>query len=384
MPAWPAESADLATATGRTLRQLVVAERDQPPFDRVMMDGIAIAHAAYAEGQRSFPVQATQMAGEPPCRLESGCCIEIMTGAPLPDGADCIVPVERISVTDGIATLEDDYAVEMRQFIHPRASDYAAGAELLRPGRRISPMDVAVIASAGLAEVRTTRRPVVRILSTGDELVAPGAPIAAHQVRMSNGLAIIAMLASHGYEGAVHDHLVDERSLLEERIAAHLEAADVIVLSGGVSMGKADYVPEVLASLGVDFVFHKVSQRPGKPMWFGMAPGGKAVFALPGNPVSALVCCRQYVVPALDKASGLVDPLPEFASLASEVTFEADLTCFQPVKLLSNAAGQVLAMPVKTNTSGDFASLSRTDGYVELAREQSLFPTGSPVRLYRW
>jgi molybdopterin molybdotransferase len=232
--------------------------------------------------------------------------------------------------------------------------------------------------------VEVTRRPVVRVISTGDELVPAGQPIAAHQVRQSNGPAILAMLGSHGYHDAQHDHLVDERSVLEERIAAHIEAADVLVLSGGVSMGKADYVPEVLGRLGVEIVFHKVSQRPGKPMWFGMAPGGKAVFALPGNPVSALVCCRQYVIPALDRASGVTSPLPEFASLAGDVTFEPDLTCFQPVKLVSNAAAQVLAMPVRTNTSGDFAALSGTDGYVELPKEQSFFPTGTPVRLHRW
>ena len=280
--------------------------------------------------------------------------------------------------------LEDGYAIEKRQFIHPRASDYAEGAALLAPGQRISPLDVAVIASAGLADVETTRHPVIRVISTGDELVPAGQPIASHQVRQSNGPAIVAMIASHGYRDVLHDHLVDEPRILEERIAAHLEAADAIVLSGGVSMGKADYVPEVLARLGVEIVFHKVSQRPGKPMWFGMAPGGKAVFALPGNPVSALVCCRQYVIPAIDRASGLTAPLPEFASLAGDVKFEPDLTCFQPVKLVSNAAAQVLAMPVKTNTSGDFAALSGTDGYVELPKEESFFPTGTTVRLYRW
>jgi molybdopterin molybdotransferase len=115
-----------------------------------------------------------------------------------------------------------------------------------------------------------------------------------------------------------------------------------------------------------------------------MVPGGKAVFALPGNPVSALVCCRQYVIPALNRASGMAAPLPEFASLAGDVRFEPDLTCFQPVKLVSNAAAQVLAMPVKTNTSGDFAALSGTDGYAELPQDESFFPTGTTVRLYRW
>jgi molybdopterin molybdotransferase len=192
------------------------------------------------------------------------------------------------------------------------------------------------------------------------------------------------LLKKHGYKDCEHDHLVDERDVLREWIAVHLEAADVIILSGGVSMGKADYVPEVLAELGVKVVFHRISQRPGKPMWFGKGPDGQSVFALPGNPVSALVCCRQYVIPALAKASLAAARTPEFASLAGDVTFKPDLTCFQPVRLISNAAGQVLAMPVKTNTSGDFTALSATDGYVELPAEQSEFPAGTPVILHRW
>jgi molybdopterin molybdotransferase len=384
MPKLAAEAAAVSSATGRILRQTVVAERDQPPFDRVMMDGIALTHADLAAGTTSFPIQCTQMAGEPASTLKPGKAIEIMTGASLPTGADCIVPVERISVDDGVATLEDGYEVEERQFIHPRASDHARGSELLVPGKRISPLDIAVITSAGLTEVAVSRAPVIRIISTGDELVPAGESIEPHQIRMSNGPAMQALLEKHGYTDCEHDHLVDERRVLKEWISVHLDAADVIILSGGVSMGKADYVPEVLAELGVTVVFHRISQRPGKPMWFGTGPDGQSVFALPGNPVSALVCCRQYVIPALAKASLAAARTPEFASLASDVTFNPDLTCFQPVRLISNAAGQVLAMPVKTNTSGDFTALSGTDGYVELAKEQSHFPTGTPVVLHRW
>ena len=384
MPDFPVEPRDVADSTGRTLRQTVVAERDQPPFDRVMMDGIAIFHADYAGGARSFPIQATQAAGDAALTLEPGKTIEIMTGASLPQGADCIIPVERINVTDGVATLEDGYVAELRQFIHSRASDHAKGAELLRPGKRISPMDIAVITSCGLTSVDVSRSPVIRVISTGNELVPAGEAIEPHQIRMSNGPAILAMLGTHGYADSEHEHIADEPALLRDRIGTHLDAADVLILSGGVSMGKADYVPGVLAELGVEVVFHKISQRPGKPMWFGTGPNGQAVFALPGNPVSALVCCRQYVIPALEKASGAVSALPEFASLAGDVTFRPDLTCFQPVRLVSSAAGQVLAMPVKTNTSGDFAALSATDGYVELAREQSQFPAGTPVFLHRW
>jgi molybdopterin molybdotransferase len=384
MPEYPVAPVDSIVATGRILRQSVCAERDQPPFDRVMMDGIAIAHAEFAAGTRVFPIQATQAAGDPAGTLAPGKCIEIMTGASLPDHADCIVPVERITVAGGAATIEAGYAAKARQFIHPRASDHPAGTTLLAPGKRIAPADVAIIASCGLTGVDVSSTPVIRIIATGNELVAPGKPIAPHQIRLSNGPAIQAMLTQHGYSDCQQDHLPDEPSSLQASIGAHLEAADVLILSGGVSMGKADYVPAVLAELGVKAVFHKISQRPGKPMWFGMGPSGQAVFALPGNPVSALVCCRQYVVPALDSASRAATTPPEFASLAQDIVFEPELTCFHPVRLLSSAAGQVLAMPVKTNTSGDFTALSGTDGYVELAAGQSRFPAGTGVFLHRW
>ena len=384
MPEFPAEATPVDDANERVLRQVVRAERDQPPFDRVMMDGIAVRFADFSNGAREFPIQVTQAAGDPVLTLQPGNCIEIMTGASLPENADCIIPVERISLRKGVAVVEDGYEAKSGQFIHPRASDHAAGAHLLTPGKRISPMDIAIIASCGLTEVEVSRRPVVRVISTGNELVPPGAPIEPHQVRLSNGPAIQAMLRERGYTDCDHDHLLDDLDELRERIAAHLAEADVLILSGGVSMGKADFVPGVLAELGVNVVFHKVSQRPGKPMWFGIGPNQEAVFALPGNPVSALVCCRQYVIPALEAASAATPRPPEFAVLAGDVTFEPDLTCFQPVRLVSSAAGQVLAMPVKTNTSGDFTALSATDGYVELAREQSHFPAGTPVFLHRW
>jgi molybdopterin molybdotransferase len=384
MPAAKAETIEFEKARGRVLQQTVVAERDQPPFDRVTMDGIALAFVDFDSGTRTFPIQAMQAAGDPTLSLERGKCIEIMTGAALPEGADCIVPVERIGVADGIASIEQDYTAQQNQFVHPRASDHAKGSRLLTPGTRVSPMDIAIIASCGLTELVVSATPTIRVISTGNELVAAGEPIEPHQIRMSNGPAMIAMLGQHGYAKSTHDHIVDEPETLKERIAAHLEEANVLILSGGVSMGKADYVPDVLKELGVEVIFHKVSQRPGKPMWFGIGPEGQAVFALPGNPVSALVCCRQYVVPALNTAAGLRETAPEFASLAQAVTFSPRLTFFLPVKLVSSVGGQTLAMPVHTNTSGDFASLSGTAGYVELALEDTEFAAGAGVQLRRW
>ena len=384
MPDFESEQVPTNSATDRILRQSIVAERDQPPFNRVMMDGIAIAFDDYGNGLREFPIQATQAAGDQQLSLEPGKCIEIMTGASLPVGADCIVPVERIAIAEDIATLEADYEPEERQFIHPRGSDHLKGAELLAAGKRVSALDIAIINSCGLTEVDVSKSPEIRVISTGNELVPAGEPIEPHQVRLSNGPAVIAMLEQHGYRNCQHDHLVDEPEVLKQRIAEHLDEADILILSGGVSMGKADYVPAVLKDLGVEVVFHKISQRPGKPMWFGMGPNGQAVFALPGNPVSTLVCCRQYVVPALARASGQRDKQPEFAALAQDVSFKPNLTCFMPVRLISNTGGQVLAMPVHTNTSGDFASLSGTDGYVELPLGESDFPAGTAAQLHRW
>lgn len=384
IPAFSDQLVSVDNAVGRILRQTVVAERDQPPFDRVMMDGIALCFADLESGTRRLPIQATQSAGDQQLTLQQGNCIEIMTGASLPHGADCVVPVERINVCDGVAEIEASYTAKAQQFIHPRGSDHKQDAELLKPGKRVSPMDIAIINSCGLTDITVSKAPSIRVISTGNELVPAGGPIEPHQIRLSNGPALIAMLEQHGYHDSEHDHLIDEPALLKEKIGEHLDSADVLVLSGGVSMGKADFIPQVLAELGIERVFHKISQRPGKPMWFGVGPKKQAVFALPGNPVSTLICCRQYVLPALNAASGLAAAQPEFAALTQNFTFKPELTCFLPVRLLSNTGGQVLAMPVHTNTSGDFAALSATDGYIELPLEGTTFPAGTAATLHRW
>lgn len=384
MPAFATDTVPLAEARGRVLREAVVAERDQPPFDRVTMDGIAVQFEFLATGNRQFTIQGTQHAGDPVQTLTSSVhAIEIMTGAVLPRNSDCVIPVERILIEDGVATVEAGYAAERLQFVHPQGSDYAAGHEVLGPGRVITPMDVAIIASCGMQNVQVSRQPVVRVISTGNELVPPGKPVQPHQVRLSNGPALVAMLAEQGFIRTSDEHLVDEPALLRKRLGEILEESTVLILSGGVSMGQADYVPQVLEELGVKLVFHKISQRPGKPMWFGTGPAGQAVFALPGNPVSSLVCCRHYVLPALFQASGRETAAPESAVLAEDVSFKPKLTCFMPVRLKSDD-GRLLAIPVPTNTSGDFASLSGTDGYIELELEQDEFPGGSTVPLHRW
>lgn len=384
MPEAAIERVPAVSAVGRILREPVRAERDQPPFDRVMMDGIALRYDEFASGRRDFPIAGTQHAGDAVMGCAEGHCLEIMTGASMPAELDCIIPVEEISVNGNTATIAADASATRRQYIHPRGSDHKQGTELLRPGKQLQAADIAVLVSAGQADVAVSRRPTLRVLSTGNELVPAGEAIADHQVRLSNGPALVAMLVQHGYQDASHEHLPDDIAVLRERIGRHLDEADVLVLSGGVSMGKADFVPQVMQELGVEVVFHRISQRPGKPMWFGRGPAGQMVFALPGNPVSNMVCCRQYVIPALYEAAGGTPLPPEFASLAQAVSFAPKLTCFLPTRIVSNAAGQLLALPVATNTSGDFASLSGTDGYLELAREQTDFPAQTTVPLHRW
>ena len=385
IPQFESEQVSLVAAAGRILRQDIQAERDQPPFDRVMMDGIAIQFASFAGGQRDFTVQGIQQAGDPVMTLEGGAhCIEIMTGAVMPEGADCVVPVERIQIEDGVAVVAADYQVEAGQFIHPQGSDHVQGSEVLQTGSRISPMDIAIIASCGLQEVAVSRLPVVRVVSTGNELVAAGQPIEPQQIRMSNGPALLAMLGAQGFANCNHDHLPDDLEVLQQKLRQHLRECDVLILSGGVSMGKADFVPQVLANLGVTLKFHKISQRPGKPMWFGIGPDEQVVFALPGNPVSALVCCRQYVLPAILQASGRRQRPSETAVLAEEVTFRPRLTCFLPVRVAGDINGRIVATPAPTNTSGDFTALSGTQGYVELALESEVFSKGAAVPLHRW
>jgi molybdopterin molybdotransferase len=371
----------VATAAGRTLAEPVAAERDQPPFDRVTMDGAALR---LQPGQRRYAIAGTQYAGEPPLTLrDPHTAIEIMTGSALPPGADTVVPVERYTRENDTIVLEDGYAPEAGQFIHNRGSDHARGAALLAPGVRIWGAEAAVIASAGLETVEVARLPRVAIVATGNELVPAGAPVADHEVRLSNAPGLAVMLAAAGFPGASEHHLPDAPDTLRDRLAALLRDNDVIVLSGGVSRGKADYVPGVLEAIGVTRHFHRVAQRPGKPLWFGTGSQGQVVFALPGNPVSTLTCCRRYVLPALALASGQTPEPAHVVALARDWHFAPALTAFVPVRLTDGDEGLV-AEPVATNTSGDFAALAGTDGVIALPADRDRFTAGERFAFYGW
>ncbi|MEM7278830.1 MAG: molybdopterin molybdotransferase MoeA [Pseudomonadota bacterium] len=381
LPAYPVETIPLAQSSGRVLRQLVKAERDQPPFDRVTMDGIAYR---YSDLARSFHLRGRVLAGDPPLALDDPeGCLEVMTGCVMPKGADTVVPVEQISVSDNQVTLNADCQPRPGQFIHRKASDHSKGSPLLEPGQIIGMPEMAVLASAGLATVEVSYQPSVSIVATGNELVAAGDPIAPHQIRLSNGPAIQTGLDRNGFGQHACHHLPDTPALLEERIGNLLSETDILILSGGVSMGKADFVPQVLNTLGVRQVFHKVTQRPGKPFWFGVSKEGKPVFALPGNPVSALVGFRRHILPAMFLSMGANPYPPELIALGAEQRFKPALTAFVAVSLSASANG-MRANPKPNNTSGDFAALAKTDGFIELDRARELWQEGELVPFYRW
>jgi molybdopterin molybdotransferase len=380
----PAASLPLAQLIGGTLRERVVAAYDQPPFDRVTMDGIAFAFAAYEQGRRTFRIAGTQAAGAPPLSLaNSEHCIEVMTGAMLPAGCDCIVPVEQISVADGVAQLAPEAAPQSRSNIHERGTDSRRGEELLQPGIRLGPAEVAVIAANGQTHASVSRAPRLAVISTGDELVEPGKPLAAWQIHRSNVYAVMAALQRRGFTQLTLDHVPDDPAILRERLGAHLQSHDALILSGGVSMGRFDYIPQVLAELGVRVVFHKVAQRPGKPLWFGVGPAGQTVYALPGNPVSTLVCFGRYVFAGLETSLGTLRRPPELIPLAEPFDVKPALALFVPVQLEPGSPGR-RAVPKPTHGSGDFTSLIGTDGFVELPPGPATVAAGTPVALYSW
>jgi molybdopterin molybdotransferase len=369
---------------GAVLREDVHAERDQPPFDRVAMDGIAIASASWRAGRREFRIAGTQAAGAPPRPLaDPAACLEAMTGAMLPPGTDAVIPVELLQVADGVARVVGDVAPEPGLNVHRRGSDARDGDLVLAAGTPLRAPEVAILASAGRAQVEVGRQPTIAVISTGDELVEPGAPLAAWQIRRSNVHGIVAALRLRGFATVTDDHVRDDPVELRATIDGHLARHDLVLLSGGVSAGKFDHVPRVLEDLGVKRVFHRVAQRPGKPLWFGVAPGGRPVFGLPGNPVSTLVCLVRYVLPAIARLAGASPPPPVALPLAEPVRTPADLTFFLPVALAAGADGRTHAVPRPTHGSGDFGALAGTAGFVELAHGRA-WGRGDAAPFHAW
>ncbi|RTQ46757.1 molybdopterin molybdenumtransferase MoeA [Hymenobacter gummosus] len=386
----PAETVLLTQAAGRVLREAVYADRPFPPFDRVTMDGIALRYEATAAGQTQFVLESTQFAGQPPAALrDAAAAVEIMTGAVLPPGTDAVVRYEDLRIEelpDGrrLATVLAPPPAAGHN-VHRQGSDQAAGALLLPAGTLLGPAEIAVAATVGAVTLAVARRPRVAVVSTGDELVDIADEPAPHQIRRSNAYMLLAAVQQAGAEGQLF-HFDDDPAALAAGLPPLLTGYDAVLLSGGVSMGKADYLPQALQAAGAEQLFHQVQQRPGKPFWFGRHPGGAVVFALPGNPVSTFINYYRYAAPWL-RAVQL--PAPQFAPpapavLAADVTFRPALTHFLLVSLRPDATGRLLATPERAHGSGDMASLLPSDGFVELPAERTEFRAGEVLPVWRF
>jgi len=374
------ERVSLETSLGRVLAENLLADRDLPPFNRVTMDGIAIKFGAYEKGIRSFKIKATQAAGETPINISAEEeCIEIMTGAALPETADSVIRCEDIELKNGMATVKVA-SISRGQNVHFQGEDKKQNDVVASAPQVISPALIGIAASIGKEMLCVQKLPRVVIISTGDELVDINKTPSPYQIRRSNSYTIKAALQQYAL-CADTIHLPDDAEMTRREISRCLEQYDVILLSGGVSMGKFDYVPRVLEELSVQKYFHKVQQRPGKPFWFGAHSGGAQVFAFPGNPVSAFMCLHRYFVPWLQASLG-VPASPSSAVLNEDVTFHHPLQYFLQVKIY-NDNGLLLATPVDGKGSGDFANLLEAGAFMELPAEKSTFIKGEAYKVWR-
>ncbi len=353
---FPTEIIPLQHAVGRILREDIKTDRDQPPFDKALMDGIALAHSSWAKGTREFKIERVIPAGVPLSKLQNkNNCVQIMTGAVLPKGCDCLIPVEQVRISNSIAYIKDGTGPKQYQFIRPKAADAKKGQVVLSKGIYLSPMHIGIAASVGKTKLTVSKKPTIAVISTGDELVDIGRPIKTHQTRISNAYALRSLFTQSGVAQPDIIHLLDNKKILYTKIQRILNKYDIVILSGGVSMGEFDFVPQILERLGVANLFHGVAQKPGKPFWFGISKNNKPVFALPGNPSSTLVCTYRYVIPFLNTIAG-ADIKRECIALKEMPSIKSDLVHF----LLVNN-GQIIS----SGGSGDFAGLARAEGFIE-------------------
>ncbi len=376
-----AEIVPFENALGRVLAENIKADRDFPPFNRVVMDGVAINFDAIENGISTFRIKASQAAGDEPVDIEDHAeCVEIMTGAMLPGSTDTVIRYEDVEMRAGLATLVTN-GIKRGQNIHYKGKDKKQDDIVAESGVVITPAIISLIASVGESELRVKKLPRVAIISTGNELVeiheAPGP----FQIRRSNNYTIRAVLKGRGLDADMF-HLPDDEAVIKEKLAFCLENYDVILLTGGVSMGKFDLIPRNLEALKLEQLFHKVQQRPGKPFWFGKHANGQLVFAFPGNPVATFMCLHRYFLPWLNGSLGIKEKPQLKAVLATRLSFSPPLKYFLQVKLFYNEYCQLMATPVEGNGSGDFANLADTDAFMELPLERNEFKRGEVFRIW--
>jgi molybdopterin molybdotransferase len=370
-----AEDIAVADALGRVLAEDVTAAADVPGFANSAMDGFAVRSGPAG---RRLRIAGESRAGAPaPMALGDGEAIRISTGAMLPDGADAVLQIELVGEEDGAVVLHDDVAPG-RNIRHP-GEDLKAGTRVLAAGARLGPAELGVAVNAGRAALRCTRRSRVAILATGDELVDPGAPLGPGQIHDSNALTLSALATEAGARATMR-RLADDRAATEAGIAAALDDADLVVLSGGVSVGPHDHVKPALAANGVDEVFWRVALRPGRPTWFGVRRSdGTLVLGLPGNPVSAYVTFVLFARPALAALQG-ADPRPPMRRATLAVAIDRHPDRDECVRVRIDDAGA--ATPTGPQGSHVLSSLLGADGLAVIPRGEGTLAAGAAVDVY--
>ncbi|MBK9575788.1 MAG: molybdopterin molybdotransferase MoeA [Fibrobacterota bacterium] len=352
-----------SSRAGGIVANTVLADRPHPPFDRVAMDGIAIRFADM--GQILFTEEGFAPAGAPAAMLgqAQGSCLRVATGAVLPIGADTVIPVEHLRSAG-----ERRWAVERAPVpganVHRKAADLAQGTPVLTKGMRLGPCEAGAAATFGEFPSVVARLPRIALVCTGDEIVPPSQTPPPHGIRASHPACLGTALALAGFPVSYEALVSDAPGDLVNRLRG-LTEYDLILCTGGVSVGERDLVPDALEAAGFRKVFHGVQMKPGKPLWFGVAEDGRTAFGLPGNPVSALVSLVRFVLPHLRYRSGdrLPDPFLRFAT--EPLAPDPFRTRFLPCVLVDQPAGTRVQL-VKSGGSGDLPALVGTDGFVEV------------------
>lgn len=372
-------------SVGRILKEEIVADRDFPPFNRVSMDGIAIDYNEFSSRLRSnrrlsFKIEGIQAAGSRQITLQnSENCIEVMTGAVLPNKANTVIRYEDVTIENEFATINID-TINDKQNVHNKGKDGKFGDLLIQMNTKISAAEIGVLATVGKSFVKVAKQPKVMIVSTGDELVGVDEIPLEHQIRRSNVFTLVSLLERLHIPSET-THITDDKPILKSKIETYLQEYDVLLFSGAVSKGKYDFLPEVFDELGVEKLFHKVAQRPGKPFFYGKTDTCN-VFGFPGNPISTFVNCLAYFYPWYYKSVEL-ETKEETAILGENVSFKPSLDYFLQVKL-ENKNGQLMAFPISGNGSGDLASLVNADAFLQLPNDKIEFKKGEVFPILKY
>ncbi len=371
----PVEQVSISEAAGRILAEPLISADDHPPFAAATMDGYAVVAADPSPWREVIGVQTAGFVLA--VEVTEGYAVRITTGAPMPPGADAVVPVENTELADDHVVITQDL-VRVGENVRPIGSDIARGTEVLPVGVQLGPAEIGLIAGLGAVPVPVRRAPRVAVLSTGDELAEPDDPVAPGQIRDSNRFSLVTALQDAGAEVTWSGKAPDSYEQLEALLRRLTASCDVVVTSGGVSMGELDLVKPLLASLG-DVKFRRVFLKPGKPMTFATV-GDAIVFGLPGNPVSALVSFEMFIRPALRTMMGAREiDRPRVPVVLREPAMPSDRIELQRATIVVDPSGRLMAVPTGSQASSRLASFVGANAFLVIAPRQTPYTAGETV-----